>query len=99
MKKLIREVNDQEICRRLDILMHSGKDDIAPALIKRILEQPSDFDSREVPEPYTQYVKHYMYMLKRYGREKEKDRVEAESRTSAKKKTRIVEKEKAGAKA
>ncbi len=75
MKKLILEVNDQEICRRLDILLHSGKDDLPAPMIRRILENPTEFDAREVPEPYTQYVKHYLYMLKRDAREKEKDRI------------------------
>ncbi|MBI3395438.1 MAG: hypothetical protein HY042_06360 [Spirochaetia bacterium] len=74
MRKMVREVNDQEICRRLEILMNSEKEDIALPLIRRVLEMPPDFDAREVPEPYTQYVKHYMYMIKRETRDKNKER-------------------------
>ncbi|MCR9144686.1 MAG: hypothetical protein NXI24_20780 [bacterium] len=74
MRKMIVEVNDQEICRRLEILQNSEKEDLAPSLMKRLLESPEDFDAREVPEPYTQYVKHYLYMVKRDSREKARDR-------------------------
>jgi len=69
MKKMSIEVNDQEVCRKLEILMNSEKDDFTPALTKRILELPSDFDPREVPEPYTQYIRHYLYMVRRAGKE------------------------------
>ena len=72
MKKMIVEVNDQEICRRLEILQNSEKDDLAPSLMKRLLEDPAGFDAREVPEPYTQYVKHYLYMIKRIERVRER---------------------------
>jgi len=69
MKKNIREVNDQEICRRLEVLMHSEKEDLNSALVKRILEsQPYGVDPREVPDPFPQYVKHYFYMIRREER-------------------------------
>lgn len=74
MRKMVVEVNDQEICRRLEILQNSEKEDLAPSLMKRLLEAPEDFDAREVQEPYTQYVKHYLYMVKRDSREKARQR-------------------------
>ncbi len=73
MKKMIVEVNDQEICRRLEILMNSEKEDLPQPIIRRILDAPNEVDAREVPEPYTQYVKHYLYMLKRDARDKRRD--------------------------
>ena len=74
MKKNIREVNDQEVCRRLEILMHSEKEDMNINLVKRLLESsPYEIDPREVPEPFSQYVKHYYYMLKREERIKQKE--------------------------
>ena len=74
MKKNIREVNDQEICRRLEILMHSEKEDMNIGLVKRILESsPYELDPKEVPEPFSQYVKHYFYMLSREARIMQKE--------------------------
>ena len=88
MRKMVVEVNDQEICRRLEILQNSEKEDLAPSLMKRLLESPGDFDAREVPEPYTQYVKHYLYMVKRDGREKARERsTDAAAGATRKKKT------------
>ncbi len=78
MKKMIEEVNDQEICRRLEILMNTEKEDLPPAMIKSLLQNPAQFDPSEVSEPYTQYVKHYLFMVKREGREKERQRMERE---------------------
>ena len=72
MRKLIQEVNDQEICRRLEILMNSEKEDLPSAMIRLILDDPTEFDPKQVPEPYTQYVKHYLYMVKRRNRETER---------------------------
>ncbi len=69
MRKMIQEVNDQEICRRLDILMNTEKEDLPSQMVRRILDEPETFDPSEVPEPYTQYVKHYLYMIKRAQRE------------------------------
>ncbi len=69
MRKMSVEVNDHEVCRKLEILMNSEKDDFTPALVKRVLELPADFDPREVPEPYTQYVRHYLYMVRRAQKE------------------------------
>ena len=97
MRKLIREVNDQEICRRLEILMNTEKEDLPSATVRRMLEQPLDFDPREVPEPFTQYVKHYLYMIKRESREKERERekiIEAKPRSS-KKLTKVIKQAKA----
>ena len=68
MKKMIREVNDKEICNKLEILVSSEKEDIPPHMIKDLLESPLTFDASKVPEPYTQYVKHYIYMVKREER-------------------------------
>ena len=84
MKKLTREVNDQEICRRLEILINSEKEDLPPSSVKSLLEDPADFDPSVVSEPYTQYVKHYLYMVKREERNKEKQRQETESRKQEK---------------
>ncbi|MCB1167772.1 MAG: hypothetical protein KDK37_05105 [Leptospiraceae bacterium] len=83
MKKLTREVNDQEICRRLEILINSEKEDLPPSSVKSLLEEPGDFDPSTVSEPYTQYVKHYLYMVKREERNREKQRQETESRKQA----------------
>ena len=101
MRKLIAEVNDQEICRRLDILMNSEKEDLPPNLIKRLLESPESFDAREVQEPYTQYVKHYLYMVKRAAREKSRQSAISSERKapSRKKKSANVRKTKSGANA
>ncbi len=84
MKKLTREVNDQEICRRLEILINSEKEDLPPSSVKSLLEDPADFDPSMVSEPYTQYVKHYLYMVKREERNREKQRQETESRKQEK---------------
>lgn len=73
MRKRVVEVNDQEICRRLEILMHSEKEDIPLNSVKKLIESPLDFDPREIPEPYTQYAKHYIYMFKREDRIKQKE--------------------------
>lgn len=74
MRKLVSEVNDQEICRRLEILQGSEKEDLSASIVKRLLETPDDFDPREVQEPYTQYVKHYLYMVKRDSRERAREK-------------------------
>lgn len=74
MRKLVSEVNDQEICRRLEILQGSEKEDLSASIVKRLLETPDDFDPREVQEPYTQYVKHYLYMVKREARERAREK-------------------------
>ncbi len=72
MKKLVREVNDQEICRRLEILINSEKEDLPQQLGKKIFESPWEIEPRDIQEPYTQYVMHYLFMLKREEREAEK---------------------------
>ena len=72
MKRHINEVNDQEICRRLEILMASEKSDLPQTMIRPMLDEPASFDPKRVPEPYTQYVKHYLYMVKRADRESAK---------------------------
>lgn len=83
MKKIQREVNDQEICRRLEILMNSEKEDIPGSLVKRIFENPENVEPKDIPEPYTQYVMHYFYMMKRENRKKDS---ETDARGSASKK-------------
>jgi hypothetical protein len=65
MRKLSIDVNDREICRRLETLMLTSKDDLNAPAINSLLENPLEFDPREVQEPYTQYVKHFIYMVKR----------------------------------
>lgn len=65
MKKLSIDVNDREICKKLDTLMVTSKDDLNLTSIKNLLQSPLDFDPREIPDPYTQYVKHFIYMVRR----------------------------------
>ncbi len=64
MRKLIKEVNDKEICNKLEIFVTSEKEDIPPSVLKSLLENPLNFDVSKVAEPYTQYVKHYIFMVK-----------------------------------
>ncbi|TGL62532.1 phosphatidylinositol phospholipase [Leptospira jelokensis] len=68
MRKLSTEVNDSEICKRLEILMATSKDDLPLAHVNQLLQEPKDFDPKTIPEPYTQYVRHFIYMVKRNGR-------------------------------
>ncbi|GIX42530.1 MAG: hypothetical protein KatS3mg129_2263 [Leptospiraceae bacterium] len=87
MKKLIREVNDKEICNKLEILVSSEKEDIPAQMVKDLLESPLSFDASKVPEPYTQYVKHYIYMVKREERlnqKKEEQKMKKEIEKSKK---------------
>lgn len=65
MKSLNNEVNDQEICRRLETLMLTSKDDLNLSVVNHLLDNPLEFDPKEIPEPYTMYVKHFIYMVKR----------------------------------
>lgn len=90
MKKLIREVNDKEICNKLEILVSSEKDDINPNLIDELLHDPLSFDPAKIPEPYSQYVKHFIYMVKRearISRNKEKQKIEKAQKKSDKSQT------------
>lgn len=80
MKKLVREVNDKEICNRLEILIGVEKEDVPATLIRSLFDSPHDFDADLIPEPFSQYAKHYLYMLKREERIHERDRQEKESR-------------------
>ncbi|MCU0823919.1 MAG: hypothetical protein MUF77_04695 [Leptospira sp.] len=68
MRKLSVEVNDNEICKRLEILMATSKDDLPIATVNQLLLDPKNFDPKLIPEPYTQYVRHFIYMVKRNGR-------------------------------
>ncbi|MGV3664627.1 MAG: phosphatidylinositol phospholipase [Leptospira bouyouniensis] len=68
MRKLSSEVNDSEICKRLEILMATSKDDLPVAHVNQLLQDPKNFDPKTIPEPYTQYVRHFIYMVKRNGR-------------------------------
>ncbi|MCW7492701.1 hypothetical protein ND861_08795 [Leptospira sp. 2 VSF19] len=68
MRKLSTEVNDSEICKRLEILMATSKDDLPLALVNQLLQDAKNFDPKAIPEPYTQYVRHFIYMVKRNGR-------------------------------
>ncbi|WP_210410883.1 phosphatidylinositol phospholipase [Leptospira sarikeiensis] len=65
MKKVTSEVNDHEILRRLETLMVTSKEDLNQATVRSLLENPLDFDPKSVPEPYAQYVRHFVYMVKR----------------------------------
>lgn len=65
MRSLSNEVNDQEICRRLETLMLTSKDDLNLSVVNHLLDNPLEFDPKEIPEPYTMYVKHFIYMVKR----------------------------------
>ena len=65
MRSLSNEVNDQEICRRLETLMFTSKDDLNLSVVNHLLDNPLEFDPKEIPEPYTMYVKHFIYMVKR----------------------------------
>lgn len=49
--------------------MLTSKDDLSLSTIKILIEDPLEFDPREVPEPYTQYVRHFIYMVKRNERQ------------------------------
>lgn len=68
MKKISIEVNDQEICRRLENLVITEKEDLPLNIVKKLLEKPEAFDATTVSEPYSQYIRHYQYMLKRQQR-------------------------------
>ncbi|WP_336297477.1 hypothetical protein [Leptospira sp. GIMC2001] len=68
MRRLSVEVNDHEICKRLEVLMLTSKEDLALSSIKILIDKPLDFEPKEVPEPYTQYVRHFIYMVKRNER-------------------------------
>ncbi|MBM9590733.1 hypothetical protein JWG41_09780 [Leptospira sp. 201903075] len=68
MRKLSTEVNDSEICKRLEILMATSKDDLPLAVVNQLLQDAKNFDPKTIPEPYTQYVRHFIYMVKRNGR-------------------------------
>ena len=88
MKRLTEEVNDQEICRRLEILMNSEKDDLPVSMVRELLEAPERFDPSGVQDPYSQYIRHYLYMIKRAGAEKSRVAISA-----------VLAKKKAGKKA
>ncbi len=72
MRKMIREVNDQEVCRRLEILINSEKEDLPGHLVKKIFDSPDDVEAKQIPEPFTQYVMHYFFMIRRESRHQEK---------------------------
>lgn len=65
MNYLSNEVNDREICKRLETLMLTSKDDLNATSVENLLKDPPNFDPKEIPEPYTMYVKHFIYMVKR----------------------------------
>ena len=65
MQVLSNEVNDREICKRLETLMLTSKDDLSLSAVNHLLDSPMEFDPKEIPEPYTMYVKHFIYMVKR----------------------------------
>ncbi len=65
MRKISLEVNDLEICKRLDILMATSKEDLSLSLINDLVSDPIHFDPKIIPEPFTQYARHYVYMAKR----------------------------------
>ncbi|TGK38503.1 hypothetical protein EHQ12_09525 [Leptospira gomenensis] len=65
MKKMSLEVNDYEICRRLETIMMTSKEDLSQIVVKSLLDNPLDFDPKTLPEPYGQYIRHFIYMVKR----------------------------------
>lgn len=65
MRALCNEVNDQEICRRLETLMNTSKDDLSVHSVNELLDDPFSFEPKDIPEPFTMYVKHFVYMVKR----------------------------------
>ncbi len=65
MKKMSLEVNDYEICRRLETIMMTSKEDLSQVVVKSLLDNPLDFDPKTLPEPYGQYIRHFVYMVKR----------------------------------
>ncbi|MBE7413433.1 MAG: hypothetical protein L6Q54_06525 [Leptospiraceae bacterium] len=65
MRKLSVEVNDEEICRRFETLMQTSKEDLNLNSVRSLLQNPVEFEPKEIPEPYTQYVRHFIYMVKR----------------------------------
>ena len=65
MKKLSVEVNDQEICKKLEVLISTTKEEVNPLVIKELFDHPETFDSNVVPEPFCQYVRHFTYMIRR----------------------------------
>ncbi|TGK83040.1 hypothetical protein EHQ24_06930 [Leptospira noumeaensis] len=97
MRKLSTEVNDSEICKRLEILMATSKDDLPLAHVNQLLQDPKNFDPKTIPEPYTQYVRHFIYMVKRNGRvpsdllsgDEERSGADRSSAKSAKKTTPV----------
>ena len=38
------------------------------SLIKTLIEDPLEFEPKDIQEPYTQYVRHFIYMVKRNER-------------------------------
>lgn len=93
MKKLIREVNDKEICNRLEILKGVEKEDIPPHIVRSLFDNPLTFDTDQISEPFSQYVKHYVYMVKRDQRILQREATEKENR----KKVRAVAKKRSSA--
>lgn len=77
MKKMSVEVNDQEICRRFEILISTEKEDLPPPLVKKLLESPEDFDPKKMSDPVSQYARHYLYMVKRDMRNKKSEKISA----------------------
>ncbi|PJZ52898.1 phosphatidylinositol phospholipase [Leptospira adleri] len=65
MKKMSLEVNDYEICKRLETIMMTSKEDLSQVVVKSLLDNPTDFDPKTLPEPYGQYIRHFVYMVKR----------------------------------
>lgn len=65
MKKMSLEINDYEICRRLETIMMTSKEDLSQVVVKSLLDNPLDFDPKTLPEPYGQYIRHFIYMVKR----------------------------------
>lgn len=88
MKKLIREVNDKEICNRLEILMGVEREDIPAHLVRALFDDPLAFDADQIPEPFSQYAKHFLYMLKRDQRIQHRERIEKENRKSVRSKAK-----------
>jgi hypothetical protein len=94
MKKLCLDINDSEICRRLEILMNTEKDDLSKDKVDLLVKQGVEFEPKILPEPYTQYVRHYLYMVKRKQKEIEEKSKKVRLSTSKKKKSSAISEKK-----
>ena len=65
MKKMSMDINDQEICKKLEILIATNKDEVNSISINQLLLDPLGSDASDIQEPFCQYARHFVYMIKR----------------------------------